>query len=450
MPKLLTLTTPDPSPLILHMCKPMHKPLSEPAPSQFTAFLPSPSRPRSMSNWLCQLRLAPAYTQAQGQCYSQAVGDLAFTASSPRPQSAGNSHSHGSISSRTTTSTSGANTNVHGRYQRRSVGGVAKNSGSGPRPLGPPNGPGRPGARRPTYAHGSSMRVHPSLLPPTPWMSPMNLPLAPDLGSYYPSGPCAGAETTAITTTVAATGSDVWKPLATAAAASPLSQGQTLSPSNSTTTSMSLASTSLSFGATRCRRECPDPCHEHDDEREREHKHALSIAPSSFSNFPSGLDGLGADAQNSPHYHHQPPPLSAVSGLGEHVLRFPVRSWRQHGSWRGRMELGGLQKEDHSRSRCGGCTKADLPHAQRMDFISFVWLYGWSMYWCHGLVHRDCEAEVAEYGMDWRATLRSRLRGRDGSGEGDRDGLASWEQEPESILLISTLPSNHWHTWPRI
>jgi len=55
---------------------------------------------------------------------------------------------------------------------RRPVGGVAKNSGSGPHPPGPTNGPG----------HGSSIRVHPSLLPPTLWMSPTNLPLAPDLG----------------------------------------------------------------------------------------------------------------------------------------------------------------------------------------------------------------------------------------------------------------------------
>jgi len=62
--------------------------------------------------------------------------------------------------------------------RQRPVGGVATNSGSGPHP---PNGPGRPGARRPMYAHGSSMRVYPSL-PPTLWMSPTNPALAPDLG----------------------------------------------------------------------------------------------------------------------------------------------------------------------------------------------------------------------------------------------------------------------------
>jgi len=49
-----------------------------------------------------------------------------------------------------------------------------------------------------------------------------------------------------------------------------------------------------------------------EDDHERERKHALSIVPSSYSNLPSGLEGLGADAQN--HYHHQPPPFSVVSG----------------------------------------------------------------------------------------------------------------------------------------
>jgi len=53
-------------------------------------------------------------------------------------------------------------------------------------------------------------------------------------------------------------------------------------------------------------------------DHERERKHALSIVPSSYSNPPSGLEGLGADAQN--HYHHQPPPLSAVSGASAGML----------------------------------------------------------------------------------------------------------------------------------
>jgi len=147
---------------------------------------------------------------------------------------------------------------------------------------------------------------------------------------------------------------------------------------------MSLASTSLSFGATCCRRECPDPYHEHDRRRRaRTRTQARAFHRAFFlSNFPSGLDGLGADAQNSPHYHHRPP-LSAVSGLGEQVLRSPVRGWRQHWSWRGRVELGGLQKEDPLSIqvwRLYARPKANLPHAQRMDFISFVCLYGLSMY----------------------------------------------------------------------
>jgi len=55
-----------------------------------------------------------------------------------------------------------------------------------------------------------------------------------------------------------------------------------------------------------------------EDDHERERKHALSIVPSPYSNLPSGLEGLGADAQN--HYHHQPPPLSAVSGASAGVF----------------------------------------------------------------------------------------------------------------------------------
>ena len=39
---------------------------------------------------------------------------------------------------------------------------------------GPSNGPARAGVRSPTYSHGSTGRVHPSLLPPSLWMSLSN------------------------------------------------------------------------------------------------------------------------------------------------------------------------------------------------------------------------------------------------------------------------------------
>jgi len=216
MPKLPKHTTRKPSPLVLHMCSPCtnhfpnpHIPaLSQSSPQHVQLALSTSSRTRMHTSTRSML--------LTGRRRSRLHCTLV------QAQSAGNSHGHGSIPSRTTTSMSGASTNVRGRYQWRPVGGVAKNSGCGPRPPGPTNGPERPGAHRLTYAHGSSVRLHRSLLPLTLWMSPMNQPLAPDLGSYYPSGPCAGAETTAITTTAAAADSAVWKLLTTSAAASPV------------------------------------------------------------------------------------------------------------------------------------------------------------------------------------------------------------------------------------
>jgi len=128
---------------------------------------PLPVVPAACPTWLYQPHIAPAYTQVQAQCRSLDDGDLA-----PAPhcilafsRSAGSSHAHGSTTSRTTTLTSGANTNV-------------RSMGMG-NDLRPSNGPGRAGARRLTSAHGPSVRIHPIPLPLT--LCVPNEP-APDLG----------------------------------------------------------------------------------------------------------------------------------------------------------------------------------------------------------------------------------------------------------------------------
>ena len=115
-----------------------------------------------------------------------------------------------------------------------------------------------------------------------------------------------------------------------------------------------------------------------EDEHERERKRALSIVPSSFSNFPSGLEGLAVDAQNSHHYHHQPPPLSAVSGVSASVFS-DLLSEAGAGAGVG-VDVGEelnpevLQKEDPlaiQMWRLYARTKANLPHAQRMENLTW-------------------------------------------------------------------------------
>ena len=115
-----------------------------------------------------------------------------------------------------------------------------------------------------------------------------------------------------------------------------------------------------------------------EDEHERERKRALSIMPSSFSNFPSGLEGLAVDAQNSHHYHHQPPPLSAVSGVSASVFS-DLLSEAGAGAGVG-VDVGEelnpevLQKEDPlaiQMWRLYARTKANLPHAQRMENLTW-------------------------------------------------------------------------------
>ena len=145
---------------------------------------------------------------------------------------------------------------------------------------------------------------------------------------------------------------------------------------------MSLASTSLGFGGTRGRRDSsvltPVMSTIDEDEHERERKR-LSIMPSSsFSNFPSGLEGLAADAQNRHHYHHQPPPLSAVSGVSASMFS-DILSEAGSGAGAG-MGIGEepspeeLQKEDPlaiQMWRLWARTKANLPHAQRMENLTW-------------------------------------------------------------------------------
>jgi len=130
---------------------------------------------------------------------------------------------------------------------------------------------------------------------------------------------------------------------------------------------------SLGFGATRGRWDssvlAPVMSTIDEDDHERERKHALSIVPSSYSNPPSGLEGLGADAQN--HYHHQPPPLSAVSGASAGMFS-DLLSEAGSSTGPGVEEWSPEepQKEDPlsiQMWRLYARTKANLPHAQRME-----------------------------------------------------------------------------------
>jgi hypothetical protein len=158
----------------------MQKPLSESPPTPVHRIPIScllAVVPAACPVWLFQPRIASAYTQTQAQCRSQVDGNLA-PASPLRPRPLRNrcshGHGHGSIPSLATTGTSCTNKNVHGMGMGSGGAPLMESphhSGSGPHL---PNGPGRAGARRPTYAHGSSVRVNPSLLPPGLWMGPLN------------------------------------------------------------------------------------------------------------------------------------------------------------------------------------------------------------------------------------------------------------------------------------
>jgi len=87
-------------------------------------------------------------------------------------------------------------------------------------------------------------------------------------------------------------------------------------------------------------------------------------------------------------------------------------------------------------------------------YFYFLRLFVWKgpctnvMVWCTGIMKRNVRTK------GWtgvRPHARSpAFMAQGGSGDGDRDGLASWQQEPESISPISTPPSNHWHTWFRL
>ena len=99
------------------------------------------------------------------------------------------------------------------------------------------------------------------------------------------------------------------------------------------------------------------------DEHEQECKCHLSIVPSSsFSNFPSGLEGLATDAQNSHHYHQQPPPLSAISDVSASMSSDHLSE--AAAVWVLTWVLGKNQVQRSSRSRtrlqsrCGDCMHA--------------------------------------------------------------------------------------------
>ena len=143
---------------------------------------------------------------------------------------------------------------------------------------------------------------------------------------------------------------------------------------------------------------------EDDDERERvrERKRALSIVPSSsFSNFASGLAGLADAHSYSDHGHGHPydhnlePPLSAVSGVSASVfsdlLSEAAAGGAGAGPGAGLGGLGGvgglggigvgdelspeeLQRKDPLATqvwRLYARTKANLPHAQRMENLTW-------------------------------------------------------------------------------
>jgi len=107
-----------------------------------------------------------------------------------------------------------------------------------------------------------------------------------------------------------------------------------------------------------------------EDDHERECKHALSIVPSSYSNLPSSLEGFGADAQN--HYHHQPPPLSAASDTSAGMFSdLFSEAGASTGPGVEEWSPEELQKEDPlsiQMWRLYARTKANLPHAQRMEW----------------------------------------------------------------------------------
>ena len=385
--------------------QPMHTSLSETAPPQFTSpFLPGPlshSPPQHMQLGFVNLASHPHAQQHKLNAghRTTTISPPPLTASSPSPRSAGSSHGLASIPSHTTTSTSGVDTNAHALGRGNGSGSgkptLPQKLSSGP---GLGNGPARSGARSPTYPHGSTARVHPSLLPPSLWMSPTNPAPGSRPGFAHNHQGLVQAQKRQP------------QPLPPPPPLSPPLQQQQqqqhdrqygnqhqhqhqhqhppslsheiLSPSSSIATSMSLASTSLGFGGTRGRRDSsvltPVMSTIDEDEHERERKRHLSIVPSSsFSNFPSGLDGLAADAQNGHHYHHQPPPLSAVSGVSASMFS-DLLSEAGSGAGAG-VGVGEepspeeLQKDPLAIQmwRLYARTKANLPHAQRMENLTW-------------------------------------------------------------------------------
>ena len=93
-------------------------------------------------------------------------------------------------------------------------------------------------------------------------------------------------------------------------------------------------------------------------ERECECKRTLSIVPSSsFSNSPSDLEGLAVDAQNSHLCHHQPPPLSAVSGVSANMFSDLLSETDANGG----AGVGVGEERSLEEDPCGGCIHVSRP-----------------------------------------------------------------------------------------
>ena len=399
--------------------QPLHTPLSEnPSASHFTT--PSLLPPQFSSPQHTQL----GFVNLASHPHAQHNGHRATTisppppsASSPSPRSAGSSQGRASFPRSTTTSTSitGANARSPSSPRNSSSAGAGA-GGVGPIRTAPSNGNARRNAtnsgdvlagaastRSPTYAQGPT-RVHPSLLPPTLWMSPTNPAPGsrPGFAKVQQTGPAPKRQPPPLQQQLQSRHlneqygnqqqqqQQQYQP-------HPLSQEQMLSPSSSITTNTSLISTSLGFGGTHGGRDSSVPTtvmsaidedeHERERGRELERKRALSIVPSSsFSNFdPAGF----ADA------HSQDlPPLSAISGvsasafsdlLSEAGAGAGIGIGATPGPGMGMgvgMGVGEadelspeeLQREDPLATqvwRLYARTKANLPHAQRMENLTW-------------------------------------------------------------------------------
>ena len=384
--------------------QPLHTPLSEnPPPAQFPQFSP----PQHLQLGFVNLASHP-HAQHNGQ-RATTISPPPATASSPSPRSAGSSQGRASFPRSTTTGTSATGANARSPSSPRNsssagagAGGVGpirtvpsnvtarRSAGNTGDALGGMGGAGA-GTRSPTYAQGPT-RVYPTpvaLVPPNLWMSPANP--APGSRPGFAKVQQTGLAQNRQPPQQQQQQRQLQNPHLNLQNQQygnqqqqqqqqphPLSQEQMLSPSSSITTSASLISTSLGFG--RGGRDSSVPTtvmsaidedeHERERERQLERKRALSIVPSSLSHFSSDLAGL-ADAHN-----HDQPPLSAISGVSASMFSDLLS---EAGPGAGLGEEDGLSPEELQREdplatqvwRLYARTKANLPHAQRMENLTW-------------------------------------------------------------------------------